>query len=490
MPRRFLGHVSEHTLEARAVAACTGAFVADAASLWADGYVTRILLCVRVLASDRNVPITASHLISCSLSSPSEVAAAVVREGSAVFLPPQTPRPSHGSHSSHVPGNPSHHGETLAVLLRSLTANVDGNRGSNPSTATFAAPRGLHAPSFLRAFSNAFGSTGSFVGFTDSVTRAIIGTLLTQEEVHKRIITPASAVISDEALRAAAREQLVPLVERVEHDDVPAAAAALAGSVAPSAPPYDVAAFVSLASALADSFATWVGAGGRETVGLALLPALVARYAGHADLPHLMSKGVRVVQTHEDAQVWLLWAARVLEAVILGVPPRAAVVSCLVRLEQPFRAAVEAAVHAADADAAAAAAAATGEGAATPQQLHARLLDVTARLGTTGDLSKALPCAVYLVLRHGNSATVDTFTAAVTDNVLAGGDACGRALFIGGILGAAAATVPAALLAQVAEPLRLELAELTSHIHVPVDGPSVEEGHIFAQRVPHAAAPA
>lgn len=413
-----------------------------------------------------------------------EIAAIVAREGRAEFLPPHA-----AYHAKRAAGAPTQYGETVAVMLRALSKpGKDGVRG-------------VHLPAFLSKYNEAFGVGGHYVGYADHVNRVTVSSLLALATAQERALAPAAALPGP--LRMAAWTQLRGVVEGSAPAAVPAAAAALAARAAPDAAPADVAAFVAVAGALADTYAAWVGAADKQTPGLALLPPLVARYAGHADLPHLVAGGVKALQAHDEAAVWLGWAARVLEAAVLGVPPHAAVTSNLPRLEQPYRAAVESAVHAADEDAAAAKAAAAAastsgaaaeDDAASPAAAAAvaaaaaqRLLDVTGRLGTSCDLSKALPCAVYIALRAAARAAPGdgAFAAAVRDNILAGGDSCGRALFIGALMGAAAGGVPDDLLARVAEPLRTELAALTEGIHEPVTAETVSEGHIRVH--PHSA---
>lgn len=268
--------------------------------------------------------------------------------------------------------------------------------------------KGWDAGDFAARFAAVFGPGGSYNGYLDHATK---GTLL-------------NAVARDAARAAAAGK--------------PHAGEGLSGPL---------------------------GADDKQCGVFAKLVPVVAMFAGHRELPHLMADSIRATHNNEEAVLWGTFCGRVLEAALMGAPIEAAIAANLPHLEQPFRAAVESAVHAGQEDAMAANAGA---------DYAARV----AHFGQACSLGNAVPAALYLAVRHGKGSG---YAAALRENILAGGDSCGRALLLGALLAAeytsasdaASPAVPAAWLERCT--CKEELQVLAEGVHVPVTGETASE---------------
>jgi hypothetical protein len=329
-------------------------------------------------------------------------------------------------HTARQAGDCTMYGETAMVVLRALAAR-----------------KGWDRPDFAAKYIATFGPGGTYVGYADNVIKGTVYNMLAVQMETLSALTPPSG-LADRAVVMAGWTQVKALAESgtLAPAALGDAAEAAARAANPAADAPAVAWIRSVAERIADATARPTGIDDKQSAGLAQLAPLVARYAGHKELTHVVNESVRSMQNSDDAVAWLVPMARIIEAVILGATPASAVSSNLVHFEQPYRGIVEAAAHAA----------------ATEADFKA----VIARFGNTCELNSAVPGALYLALRHAGEGGAG-YAAAVRENILAGGDSAGRAMLLGALLGAAAGGVPDEWLARLR--CRDELAALTAGIH-------------------------
>lgn len=211
-----------------------------------------------------------------------------------------------------------------------------------------------------------------------------------------------------------------------------------------------------------------VGSDDNESNALAKLPAIVAHYAGHPGMLHAVTEATKQTANNDEALTWAVWVARILEAVILGVPFPDAVRVNLPRLDQPYRSMVEHAV-----------------------KLAAEEADPVAgvgKLGVSCPLAYAVPAAIYLLSRSGGAAP---YATVVRENIAAGGDSAGRGIIVGAISAAlndkvVGGGVPDEWLAKLVPSLRSELLALAAGIHAPVHGEVVTD-HVGVHKTPSSA---
>jgi ADP-ribosylglycohydrolase len=414
-----VAHADAATVRKRASAAVLGAVTADCASLGA-------------------------HWVYDQAKIAEVVAAA---GGAPEFVPCQT-----AYHAARQPGDTTMLGETALVTLRSLADKKAWNRAD-----------------FGAKFLGTFGPGGSYVGYADGVVKGTVMNILSMQVQQRAVLTPPAGVAGPAVGYPSLMK--VKVTAETSGDMAPEAVAAAAEAVVREADPAvsaDAVAWIrDAALRLASLAAQPVGADDNQSPGLAKLPAIVARYAGHKELTHIVNESVRATQNNDDAVAWLVPVARIIEAVILGASPSDAVKTNLVHFEQPYRSVVEAALHAA-----------AGE---------ADYLAVLKRFGTSCGLVNTVPGALYLAVRHGAEG-LPGYVAAVRENILAGGDSAGRAMLLGALLGAAAGGVPDEWLARVR--CHAELTALTAGIHDDAHAPLVSD-HVEVHRAgAHAAAAA
>lgn len=348
-------------------------------------------------------------------------------------------------HPLKKPGDLTMYGEQLVAMVRSL-------REKN----------GWNAVAFGRAFYEAFGPGGRYVGYVDSATKGtVLNLLLTQAELDAVMHVslgevPAGEVTAVSAARGALRglaEEFSGAALAGKAVELARAALTSGGGGAASAGLSTVAVDLLTAAAgkVDELAARYAGSSDNQSNVLAKLPAIVARYAGHRELLHVVVESTKATSNNEEAISWTTWAARVLEAAVLGASARDAITSNLPHLEQPFRAAVEHAIHLA------------GEGGDVVAGVRSLRINCV--------LASVVPASVFLALSHGGA---PSYAAAMRDNMLAGGDSCGRAVFLGALLAAVnagtaappGAGLPDAWLARLG--CGAEMVDLVRHIHVPV----------------------
>lgn len=152
---------------------------------------------------------------------------------------------------------------------------------------------------------------------------------------------------------------------------------------------------------------TGSGADDAQLPAVSKLPPLVARWHGDSRLSGWVESAVRVTNDRDDSVAWGQAIAAMISAAIAGAAPEEAV------------------------------AAARGTDAMIDRQIEAGLshpgrstADVATAFGLHCQLEVAFPVICHAI------ATATDYVSAVRDNILAGGDNCGRAVPIGAVLGA------------------------------------------------------
>lgn len=298
--------------------------------------------------------------------------------------------PGYFAHSTKKVGDPSQYGEQLLVMLRCLLAN---NNQYDPA-------------GYAASFRAHFGYGGAYVGYIDHATRATLDNFRRTEDtalararslpfdgpsnVTTAMVTKAMALcmqFSGDTLRQKFEEAI-----RITHNDDAVVAHG----------------FAVLEQILAAPPAR--GANDQQLPAIAKLPPLVALMASAAedDFQHAVSSAVKVTSDHERAAAF---------GTVCGAMMRAAVLS---------------------GDAAAVAKA--GRAHATPEtdalladalgRLESDTNEVTRHFGMACDLNYGVPSVLHNIL------SAPSYTEAVRRNIYAGGDTCGRAILLGGLMGA------------------------------------------------------
>jgi ADP-ribosylglycohydrolase len=334
------------------------------------------------------------------------------------------------------------YGEALLVTLRSLVAKG-----------------GWSAFDFTAKYYASFGPGGTYTGYVDSATKGTIRNLMAVQQQRDAAIHPPAG-FTDGAVASAVFSRLPALAESLSGDALSAAAEALVTEANPAASAEAYAYARAAAAKIEELHGSYPGSDDNQSNVLAKLPAIVGRYAGHRQLLHVVVEAARQTANNDDAITWTTFAARVLEAVILGATIKDAVHTNLVHLEQPYRAAVEHAAKLVDEE-------------------DSYVVGV-GKLGQSCSLANVVPAAIYLALRHEAK---PTYTEAIRENMLAGGDSNGRAMLLGALVAASTAGtatapgagIPADWVARVA--CHEELTSLAAGIHVPAHGSDHVEVH-------------
>jgi ADP-ribosylglycohydrolase len=291
------------------------------------------------------------------------------------------------AHAGRQAGDCSHYGESALVMLRALAGSADFS--ARPYESLFR----LH-----------FGPGGEFCGYIDNATRLTLENLA---ERDKRAVSLAVALAG--SLPAEVRNTLIgKVIPYTRQFSGEALRTPVERAVRIT---YDDDALVKLAWEIAravDEAATLCGADDDQVSATAKLPALVARYAGHADLPAYVESAVRVTNNNDEALAYALPVAKLMEAAVLGNGIEEAIHVGLDAAAKPVRDLLDAALAKPKEDPV-----------ATAQQL-----------GQTCYVSEAVPVVFYL-LRHSSS-----FIEAVRTNIRMGGDSCGRGIILGAVLAA------------------------------------------------------
>ena len=154
------------------------------------------------------------------------------------------------------------------------------------------------------------------------------------------------------------------------------------------------------------------GADDDQVPAFAKVPAIVAAFAGHDQMLPYVEEAVRVTNNNDEAVMYCLFAARALEAVILGASIDDALMRAFDSTDwddkgmRKMKAAFESDLS-------------------DP-------LEMGPAFGMTCHLYQAMPLSIALLRQYGAD-----YKDGVRANIVAGGDNAGRGIFIGAMLGAA-----------------------------------------------------
>ena len=299
------------------------------------------------------------------------------------------------AHGCRKPGDLSHYGESLMVMLRSLAEN----------NGEFAAHH------YQKVFKLYFGPGGRFVGYIDNATRITLQNLariegeavaaaltaapqLSDETRNKLIgqVLPYCRIYSGQALRAPVERD----IRMTGGDDQMVEIA------------WDIVRVV-------DEVASQVsGADDDQVSATAKLPPLVACLAHHYEagsskLAEIIETAVRATNNNDEAVRYAKLCSVLLESVIRGESTIEAIREALASVDPEARKRLEKAVNI--------------DRSVNPVQ-------AIKNLGQTCYVFEAIP-AVFYLLTHAES-----FSEAVIWNIQAGGDSCGRGIILGAVLGA------------------------------------------------------
>lgn len=298
--------------------------------------------------------------------------------------------PAFYAHPTRVAGDLSQYGEQLLVMLRALLAT-----GGTYDAATYAATFQAH-----------FGYGGGYVGYIDHATRDTLDNIRRAEDaalaqaqtipfdgapdITRKMVTKALALrpkFSGDALRAEF-EQAV----RMTHD-----------TDAIVAHGFDV-----LDMILRTPAAT--GAHDEQLPAIAKLPPLVARMASADDAAFeaAVASAIKTTSDHPNAAALGMLSARMMQAAVLTGDLDAVTAAARTHGTDQTKALIEDAIARETEDNAAA----------------------TRHFGMACDLTYGVPSALHNMRRASG------YTDAVRTNIYAGGDTCGRAILVGGVMGA------------------------------------------------------
>jgi ADP-ribosylglycohydrolase len=152
------------------------------------------------------------------------------------------------------------------------------------------------------------------------------------------------------------------------------------------------------------------GADDNQLPAMAKLPVVVAQFAGKKELRSVAEVAIRVTNDNEDAVVYGLFAADVLERVLLGSTVRKALAEALGRVED--------------------------DGA--KKKLEQAMQESVDDLGALGrvfgpacPMTSAIPVGTALLKKEPD------YASGIRQNILVSGDNAGRAIYVGAVLGAA-----------------------------------------------------
>lgn len=146
-------------------------------------------------------------------------------------------------------------------------------------------------------------------------------------------------------------------------------------------------------------------------------------YAGKADCSAMVEAAIRVHQNNDEAVAFGLTASCVLEAVLLGSPIGQSMEKCGEGAPEVVKSAFQVAKDAA----------ASGTS----------LKDLLGEVGRSCALPASFIGPVHQFQMAADSSSGNLYVEAVRENILAGGDTCSRAVFVGAVIAAANGGPPA-----------------------------------------------
>ena len=157
-----------------------------------------------------------------------------------------------------------------------------------------------------------------------------------------------------------------------------------------------------------ESASGFLGADDKQHPAMAKLPALVVCYAGSPELHNVIVSAIKVTNNNSQAISFGCAAAKVIETAILTRDPEQSVWAAHGVSDKDVSRLLDDAMS----------------------RRSESCVDVTTHFGLACDLSFGVPTALH------NIATSASYSEAIRQNILAGGDSCGRAILVGSVLGA------------------------------------------------------
>ncbi|MDK9558231.1 ADP-ribosylglycohydrolase family protein [Marinobacter sp. M216] len=287
------------------------------------------------------------------------------------------------AHDGKKPGDMSHYGAATKVLSDSLLAH----HGE------------LNIRDYQRRFVNHFGPGGDWQGFIDNPTRGTLNNLVATEQ--KAIELAYSAIDTDltDKQKRILVQKVLPYTRRLSGEQLADPVRKAINLTYQEARIQDAGVF--LAETIDRHLSPESGADDTQLPAVSKLPPLVACYSGQAELMEQVEAAVRVTNNNDDAVAWARCAARLLERLLLGVPPTKALEAAIELAPEPKNLAIASSGNALD-----------------PVQAGDRF-------GRTCYLHEAMPVIFHIVSQ------AQSFTEAIRANIHCGGDSCGRAWIIG-----------------------------------------------------------
>lgn len=292
------------------------------------------------------------------------------------------------AHGEKQAGDFSHYGEQACVLLSAMLENQGR----------------YDRLQYQSAFKTHFGYGGKFVGYIDRPTRQTLDKLY-QQENQQIALAQTVEFNGEEAERSTLLIKILAAAKRYSGPQLKAEVTRLV-----MAQPHSTQALnysLALVAAL-DPTTEYPGADDEQLPALSKLPALIARHVDDDDLMAQVESAIRVTNNAPRALDYGQIAGHILRDLILGAPVATALASGLnagsVASQTHLRAAL----------------AETGS-----------VIEVTAKYGLNCDVGRGMASLVY------NLASASSYTSAIRQNILAGGDNCGRSIMLGAACGAA-----------------------------------------------------
>lgn len=316
-------------------------------------------------------------------------------------------RPGYFAHGGKKIGDLTHYG---AHLLTAIDTVAQGK-------GRWSTPR------FAANFATTFGPGGSWVGYIDGATSATLQNLKADSE---KVIADAVGAAGLEGNPRTYASKYIPKKaaefsgEKLQ-DEIAGVIATVFGSEANLS---ELQAKARTAAKLYEqNLSKAPGADDNQISAFVKLPAVVAAIAesNDADFARDVEAAVRVTNNNNDAVAYSIYAAKVVQLVLLGEAVQAALVKALATVgDKPdVKSAIEKAL--------------------TPEAAKLSAAELASTFGMPCPLVNAVPLSVAILNRPSIS-----YSEAVRINIEACGDNAGRAVFIGAVLGASSGVATSA----------------------------------------------
>jgi ADP-ribosylglycohydrolase len=291
------------------------------------------------------------------------------------------------AHGTRHAGDLSHYGEQMLVMLRSLAAT--GGR--------------YEKAHYQEQFRRHFGYGGGFVGYIDRPTRQTLDRIYRDENTALEAVD-AVPFEGDPTERQGMLTKVLAAAKRFDgqrlRDQVEQYAAAMPSPEASR--DYGLAAVDALAQS-----GKFPGALDDQLPAVSKLPPLVACHADDADLDAISESAIKVTNNSPRSLDFGRVCSELLRSAVRG---------------DSMASTLEAGIAAGSAE--------TRELLAGAVAMNCSVREATREFGLHCDLGSGVPSLMH------NLARAESFTDAIRQNILAGGDNCGRAIVLGAVCGA------------------------------------------------------